>query len=138
LLVAVREAGVVFYPNGIKIIQPKVARNELPWVSIPTFINPERVASIPHMPFVKFNLVAFQEIPKLILQRNTAMMFLLPGDVIPHRLDLRKTDGENTVAILPREIMKVWAYFFSQSDEPRLTSLTISAAWQVRDSVERI
>jgi hypothetical protein len=31
-----------FHPNGMKIIQPKVARNELPWVSVPTFINPER------------------------------------------------------------------------------------------------
>jgi hypothetical protein len=31
-------------PNGIEIIQPKVARNELPWVDGKEILNPERVA----------------------------------------------------------------------------------------------
>ena len=34
-------------PNGIAITQPRVARNELPWVGRPVVIlNPERVVSI--------------------------------------------------------------------------------------------
>jgi hypothetical protein len=76
-------------PERISIIQPKVARNELPWVHRPNkFINSERVASIPHIPLVKFNGVAFQEFPKFILKRNLPVMFLLSGDVILHRLNL--------------------------------------------------
>jgi hypothetical protein len=39
------------------------------------FINSERVASIPHIPFVEFHRVAFQKFPKLILKRNLAVMF---------------------------------------------------------------
>jgi len=34
-------------PEGIGITQPKVARNELPWVSIQSTINPERVGANP-------------------------------------------------------------------------------------------
>jgi len=52
------------------------------------FINSERVASIPHIPLVKFNVVAFEEFSKLILKRNLPVMTLLSGDVISHRLDL--------------------------------------------------
>jgi hypothetical protein len=66
------------------------------------------------------------------------MMFFLPGDVILHCLNLRKADGENAVAILPREVAQVGTFGFQQNDEPRLTSFTISDASQVRDSVERI
>ena len=99
-------------PEGITIIQPKVARNELPWVIAHKFTNSERVVSIPYIPLVKFNGVAFQEFPKLILKRNLPVMFLLSGDVISHRLNLRKSDGENAVAILPREIIQVGAFGF--------------------------
>ncbi len=75
-------------PEGITIIQPKVARNELPWVIAHKFINSERVGSIPHITLVKFNGVAFQEFPKLILKRNLPVMLLLSGNIIPQRLDL--------------------------------------------------
>src|ERR1035437_8381206 len=40
------------------------------------------------------------------------MMLLLSGNVIPHGLSLRKSDGENAVTILPREIMQVGAFGF--------------------------
>jgi hypothetical protein len=99
-------------------------------------INPEKVASIPNIPFVEFNRVAFQEFPKLVLKRNLPMMLLLSGDVIPHRLNLRKADGENAVAILPREIMQIGTFGFQPERRTALTSLTISDASQVRDSVE--
>ena len=73
-----------FNPKGIESFSPALSRQ----VFVQKFINPERVASIPHIPFIKFNIVAFQEFPELILKRNLAMMFLLPGDVFPNRLDL--------------------------------------------------
>ena len=76
------------------------------------FINPERVASIPHIPLVKFNGVAFQEFPKFILKRNLPVMLLLSGNIITHRLDLRKSNGEYSIAILPSKIMQVGAFGF--------------------------
>ena len=103
---------MVCHPNGMEIIQPKVARNELPWVSVPTVNNPERVESIPHIPFIKRHFVSLQKFPKLLLKRNFAMMLLLSGDIIPHRFHLRIADGENAVAILPREIVQVGAFSF--------------------------
>lgn len=39
-------------------------------------------------------------------------MFLLPGDVFAHGFNLRKADGENPVAVLPREIRKVGRFGF--------------------------
>jgi hypothetical protein len=40
-------------------------------------------------------------LPELVLKCHLAMMFLLPGDVIAHRLHLRKANGENPVTALP-------------------------------------
>jgi len=51
------------HPNGVKIIQPGVATKTLPQVNAGKLINPERVASIPHIPFIKGNFVAFQKLP---------------------------------------------------------------------------
>ncbi len=66
------------------------------------------------------------------------MMFLLPGDIIPHRFNLRKADGKNAVAVLPCEIMQSGIFCLQpERDEPRLISLTISATVPVRESVER-
>ena len=72
-----------FYPIGIKITQPRVARNELPWVYDQKITNPERVESIPHIPFIKFNFIALQQLPKLILKRHPLMMVFLPEDITP-------------------------------------------------------
>ena len=47
-------------------------------------INPARVLSIPHIAFVKFDFVAFQQKPKLILKRDLPVMFLLACDVAAH------------------------------------------------------
>ena len=41
------------------------------------------------------------------------MVFLLAGDVMAHSVDLRKTNGENAVAILPREIMQIEGFLSS-------------------------
>ena len=84
----VRRWEASIHPKGMKIIEPRVAGNELPWVNEPQFINSERVASIPNVSFVEFDFVTFQKITKLILKRNLPMMLLLSGDVIPHCLDL--------------------------------------------------
>jgi hypothetical protein len=102
------------------------------------FTNPERVGSIPQIPFVIFNFMPSQKFAQLILKRNLPVMFLLPRDVIPHRDQLRKADGENTVAALPRKIPQLRAFGFEPHAEPRLTSLTISAAVTVRDRAHKI
>jgi hypothetical protein len=52
----------------MNIIQPKVARHELPWVGFPTVINPERVESIPYITLVKLNFVSLQKFTKFVLK----------------------------------------------------------------------
>src|SRR2546429_9462097 len=62
------------------ITQPRVT----PWVNEGTNIYPERVehnSSIPNISLVKLNLISPQELAKLILKRNPAMMTLLSSDV---------------------------------------------------------
>src|SRR5260221_8712942 len=48
-----------------------------------------------------------QQLAEFVLKRNLAMMLLLTGNVVAHRFNLRKANGENAVAVLPREIRKV-------------------------------
>jgi len=55
-------------PKGIAIIQPRVGAQRLPWVNVPKNHNPERVASIPHIPFVKFDFITCQQLPELSLK----------------------------------------------------------------------
>ena len=40
------------------------------------------------------------------------MVFLLSGDVLSHRINLRKADGENAVTVLPREVLQFRASGF--------------------------
>jgi len=40
------------------------------------------------------------------------MMFLLSGDVLPYGFHLQKTNGKNSIAALPREIMQIGAFGF--------------------------
>jgi hypothetical protein len=58
-----------------------LARNAgLPWVTQPQhFPTPNGVESIPHISFVKFDLVTAQQLPEFVLKRHFAMMFFLPG-----------------------------------------------------------
>jgi len=51
-------------------------------------INPEGVASIPNISFVKYDFIAFEKFTQLILKRNFTVMFLLSRNVISHRLHL--------------------------------------------------
>ena len=60
------------------ITQPRVARNELPWVKQPNrILNSERVESIPHISFVKFHPISSQKFTKFILKRLVVMVYLL-------------------------------------------------------------
>ena len=62
------------------------------------------------------------------------MMLLLPGDVGAHILDLRLADGENAIAILPREVAdNAGDLVFSHTVEPRFNSFTTSATVAVRE-----
>jgi hypothetical protein len=51
--------------------------------------NPEGVASIPNVPFVVRNVVAFEQRAKLVLKRRSAMMLLLVSNVAADPSDLR-------------------------------------------------
>src|SRR6185369_3164510 len=46
---------LTFESQRDSIIQPRVARNELPWVTDQNAGNPERVESIPYISFIEFN-----------------------------------------------------------------------------------
>src|SRR5262245_9467833 len=61
--------------------------------------NPNGVESIPHIPFVEFDLVTAQQLPEFVLKRDLAMMFLLFGNVFAHGFNLRKADGENPITV---------------------------------------
>ena len=65
---------------------------------------PERVESIPHIPFVKVDFVARQQKPKLILKRFVLMMLDLIGDVPLQRFDMRRTNGKGAITSLPMKI----------------------------------
>ena len=75
-------------------------------------INPKRVESIPHIPFIEFDFITLQQLSEFVLKRNLPMMFFLPGDVISHVFDLREADGENAIAVLPCEIREVGRFGF--------------------------
>jgi hypothetical protein len=80
------------------IIQPRVARNELPWVTGPlSFLNPERVGSIHTKRSSKFDSIPSQQPAELILKRNLPVVLHLSGNVIPCRFNLRKANREGPV-----------------------------------------
>jgi len=65
------------------------------------YINPEWVASAPHVSLVKGNSVLFQKRAKLILKRNLGMMFRLVSDVGAHGFNIRCAHGKSPVSRLP-------------------------------------
>ena len=44
--------------------------------------------SVPNVPFIEFDFVAFQELPQFFLKGYLSMVLLLPCDVLPHRFAL--------------------------------------------------
>ncbi len=74
-------AGFADLPQRGFFFQPRVARNELPWVPVKKMTNPIGVASVPDIPFVEGESVFFKERPKLVLKRNLRMVLRLVGDV---------------------------------------------------------
>ena len=66
----------------------RTGEERLRWVTVNKIPNPERVESIPNIPFIKFNFVMPQQLPELILKRSLAMTLLLSGEMISHRFDL--------------------------------------------------
>lgn len=65
---------------------------------------PERVSSVPDIAFVEIDPIAFEQCPNFVLERNAPMMFLLSGNVLSHRFDLRCADRESAVSALPSEV----------------------------------
>ena len=62
--------------------------------------------SIPNVPFVKTQMMATQEHPKLFLKRHRSMMLFLLLNVPPHLTYLRLAHGKRTVSVLPTERRK--------------------------------
>ena len=94
-------------PTGFNRSAQRCRAERLRWVAIQTHLNPAGVASIPEIPFVKFDFVSAQQLPELILKRNFAMMFFLSSDVNAHQFNLRKANREYPLAVLPRKIREV-------------------------------
>ncbi len=59
--------------------------------------------SVPHVPFVKFDLVLSQQVAKLLLERPPPVVLGLIADVARHVLNLGLADRKRPVSRLPRE-----------------------------------
>lgn len=59
--------------------------------------------SIPHISFIKRDVVAFEKCPVFILKRFLAVVFALVGDVLAHGFDIGSGNGEGSVSGLPCE-----------------------------------
>ena len=75
-------------------------------------INPERVESVPQISFVEFKFIPPQEFAKLVLKGYLAMVLFLSNDIFPHHFDLRETNGEYSITILPGKVTKVGVFRF--------------------------
>jgi len=56
---------------------------------------------IPHVPFVVFDLVSFQEGPEFLLEVEFPMMFFLSPDVLAYLIDIGLADRKRPVTGLP-------------------------------------
>src|SRR2546429_8045018 len=94
------------------VLQPRVARNELPWVRRITATQPQRGcgqacvggSSVPHIFLLPFDLVFFQQCTQFVLKTNIAMMWLLSGNILLHLFEIRLAHGKIRIASLPFEI----------------------------------
>lgn len=91
--------------------EPRVARDEPPWVGHENASNPygvaarpARVSSIPDILLVPFLLVLPKEFPQFILKRHLAVVFFLIRDVLRHFVEVGLAHGEIRVSALPGEI----------------------------------
>src|SRR5262249_23662525 len=95
------------YAEGVEPASPGLAAcGGLPWVSVLLRANPEgvpqrRIASIPHVPLVVFDLIFLQQAPEFVLIRFAAIMFFLVLDVALERRKVRRADRERAVPVLP-------------------------------------
>jgi hypothetical protein len=70
---------------------------------VPRIRNPNGVASIPHVPLVKFNFMFRQQPAQFVLKRHPAMMLVLSGNVILDNRTLRLAYRKPAVSGLPME-----------------------------------
>ena len=61
------------------------------------------ICLIPHIRFIIFHAVFFQEHPELILKRPCLVVLLLTVNVGTQRIQIRRADGKTSVASLPRK-----------------------------------
>ena len=98
------------------VLQPRVARHELPWVNRVKFPQPQwgcvqpprmvAIVLIPHVSFIPFHSMFPQQCPELVLKRGLPMVFLLSGDIIAQGVQVRCADGKDAVTSLPGKIMQ--------------------------------
>ena len=73
--------------------------------------GPARLQSIPHIVFLPLQLVALQKEAQLLLKRDFPVMFLLSGNVVTDRIQIRDADGKDSVTGLPSEGGRVVGLF---------------------------
>src|SRR5581483_1521834 len=65
------------------------------------------ISSVPHVGFVEFDAVFFQEHAKLLLECSLLVVLLLIVNVSAKGRQIRRADGEAAVAALPRKSCEV-------------------------------
>ena len=63
--------------------------------------NPERVASIPQIPFIPFQIMFFQHHPEFLLKTNFPMMLFLRGNIFFNDIQIRRTNRKRSISRLP-------------------------------------
>src|SRR5262245_21731937 len=96
---------MVFYAEGVMLHSPgsRVFERTLGLRPNNDWGEPEGRASVPHVPFVKFNPVFVQQTPEFILKGLALMVLLLVLDIRCQRGDMHRTDRERPVSVLPIE-----------------------------------
>jgi hypothetical protein len=67
--------------------------------------------SIPHISFIKFDVVTFQQRSQFILERLRTVMFRLRENVSFHMFELGLANGKRTITALPGEFLMLWKGF---------------------------
>src|SRR5262249_34639846 len=91
-------------PEGALTNQPRAT----PWIEVVNkSTSPEgaKHSLIPHIPFIKFHAMPFEQRPQFVLERHLAMALLLLLNVFLHRPNIRLADRERGVTGLPTELL---------------------------------
>jgi hypothetical protein len=92
--------------RGVRVTIPKGLNHSAQYPCPKRDNNPERVASIPHMPLIVGDLIPLEKRPIFVLKGCLSMMLLLAGDVLLCIRDLRISDRKDSKPLLPAEVLQ--------------------------------